>query len=99
MTSRPPPPHVLDSRLRVAERLVKMFTMERYTYAVISTVAFLLLVASITKTIFAHDVNWTAIMTAFGSGGGVAFTGSRVLTMFGRVTDLVFADEETSEKS
>lgn len=92
-----PPPAVLRSRLDAAERLVRMFTMERYTYASISVVAFIALVGALVRAAWLKEADWTAIVTAFGSSGAVAFTGSRVLSMFGRVTNLVFDTDEGEE--
>ncbi|HEY2409121.1 MAG TPA: hypothetical protein VGI10_24115 [Polyangiaceae bacterium] len=75
-----------------------MFSVERYTYASISIAAFLALLGALAKAALGHDADWTAIITAFGSSGAVAFTGSRVLKMFGRVTDLVFATEDEADE-
>jgi len=75
-----------------------MFTMERYTYASISVVAFVALIGALAKAAFLRDADWVAIITAFGSSGAVAFTGSRVLKMFSRVTDLVFAADESKDE-
>ena len=88
----------MGERLRYAKELLKAFRLERFTYVGISVASFGILAAALIRMIFAGSPNYSAVLTAFGSSGAVAFTGGRVLAMWNRVFGFVIGSESGATK-
>ena len=82
-----------QERLETAERIVKLFTMERYMYLALSFLTALIVILETAITVHNHDAMSTLGVTLLGSGGVVAFNLGRLLTMFNTVIDRVFGSK------
>jgi len=72
----------VDDRVVAVERLTTLFKAERYVYLGLAIVSFVTLITFLIISVAQKGSNWPASLGAFGSSGVVAYSSSRVLSMW-----------------
>ena len=73
--------------LRALEQLLNLFRFERAVYLSVTLIAVIVLLITFVATLLKQD--WATAVGMFGSGGVIAFTSSRLLTMWDQAFKLV----------
>ncbi|WP_333608634.1 hypothetical protein [Arsukibacterium sp.] len=80
---------LVKTTLDALERLMKMFTIERYLYLALTCFSFLLLIYAVVQ-MFSNDlISTTVLVSIFGGSGLVAVSAFRVVWFFNRSFTLV----------
>lgn len=79
----------LDNALDALERLLRMFTVERYVYLVLTAFAFLMLIYIAYRLFDSDNVNSQLLVMVFGSTGLIAAASARITWFFNRAFGLV----------
>src|SRR5260221_8715667 len=89
---RPPGSHVansdMESRLNAAERLLKLFQMERYAYLSATLLALAFLMG--TAIILVVKESYALAFGMFGATGVITFTIGRILYLWNNVFQAIF---------
>jgi len=93
-------PSSVDEAIRVLEKLLDLFRLERNVYLGVTFVAVILLIVAFCFAIAEGDV--TAAVGMCGSGGAIAYSSSRLLAMwdeaFKLMAQLLTAPSEKTDK-
>lgn len=80
---------LLKTSLDALDRLLKMFTVERYVYLILTAFSFLLLIYAAYMLIVSESSNTSTLVAVFGSTGLIAASSARVSWFFNRAFTLV----------
>lgn len=78
------------ARLDAAERLLKLFLLERIVYISATVASLLVLFIVVAISLLRQKAEPSAVLIMFGSTGAVTITAGRVLSMFNRVMGAVW---------
>ncbi len=90
-----------DDELDAAERLTKLYRMERYVYLFCCCVAIALLVFCAYRLVNKDPndpADIPALTALFGSGGIFGYTIHRVIFMWNKIIDLILAGKEKTKE-
>lgn len=80
---------LLTTSLDALDRLLKMFTVERYVYLLLTAFSFLLLLYAAYMLITAEDADTKTLVAIFGSTGLIAASSARITWFFNRAFSLI----------
>lgn len=80
---------MLDAALDALDRLLKMFTVERYVYLALTGLAFLFLLYSAYLLITSNEIDTKMLVGIFGSSGLIAASSARISWFFNKAFVLI----------
>lgn len=80
---------VLKNALDALERLLKMFTAERYIYLALTVFSFFLLLFGVTRILTEDTVTTEVLVSIFGGSGMVGIASLRVVWFFNKSFSLI----------
>lgn len=80
---------LVETALNALDRLLRMFTIERYVYLALTAVSFLLLLYAGFLIATAKESNTEVLVAVFGSSGLVAASSARISWFFNRAFTLI----------
>lgn len=80
---------LVETALNALDRLLRMFTIERYVYLALTAVSFLLLLYAGFLIATAKEANTEVLVAVFGSSGLVAASSARISWFFNRAFTLI----------
>ncbi|MDX1391984.1 MAG: hypothetical protein R3241_06380 [Rheinheimera sp.] len=80
---------LVKTTLDALERLMKMFTLERYLYLTLTCFSFLLLIYAVVQLFQDTAVSVTILVSIFGGSGLIAVSAFRVVWFFNRSFSLI----------
>lgn len=87
--SNPDNKEILKITLDALERLLKMFSIERYLYIALTVFSFLLLLYGIFQVFEQNTVTTKMLVSIFGGSGLIAVSSFRVVWFFNRSFSLI----------
>jgi hypothetical protein len=79
----------LNNILYALDRLLKMFTIERYVYLALTAISFAILLATGYQLALAKEPNKELLGTVFGASGLISIAAARITWFFNRAFSLV----------
>lgn len=80
---------LVETALNALDRLLRMFTVERYVYLVLTAVSFGLLLYAAFLIATSKDANTEVLVAVFGGSGLVAASSARISWFFNRAFTLI----------
>ena len=80
---------MLDAALDALDRLLKMFTVERYVYLALTSLAFLFLLYSAYLLFTSNEIDTKMLVGIFGSSGLIAASSARISWFFNKAFVLI----------
>jgi hypothetical protein len=80
---------ILKNALDALERLLRMFTLERYIYLALTVLSFFLLIFGVVKILTEEAVTTTILVSIFGGSGLVGIASMRVVWFFHKSFTLI----------
>ena len=80
---------LVETALNALDRLLRMFTIERYVYLVLTAFSFLLLLYAAFLLATAKTANTEVLVAVFGGSGLVAASSARISWFFNRAFTLI----------
>ncbi len=81
--------NIIDLALDALNRLLKMFSIERYIYLGLTVFSFFLLIFAIYHLITTEPVETATLVAIFGSGGLIAVSAGRVIFIFNKAFSVI----------